>query len=118
MKIALRLIGIFLLLISTANIIALYFVDLELLRSPITAIVRYVLMLAAGLGFLFLYKWGVVIFFTSFFINWMTYFTVYSGEGSLVPIWLTIPIPMIVALVSYFGWSKLKWSDKKSIRHV
>ena len=103
MKTVLRLIGILLLLTGAVNLSAIFLVDLESLRSPTMVIVRYTLMLAAGLGFLFLNKWGVVIFFTSFFINWVTYFTVYGGEGSLVPLWLTIPIPMIVALVSISG---------------
>lgn len=110
MKLTLRIAGVLLLIMGTANLAALYFIDTDLLQSPVTVGIRYFLMVAAGLGFVLLRRWGPVIYFSSVLINWITYFTIYGGEGSVTPLWLSLPIPLVILLISYFGWNTLMWS--------
>ncbi len=86
-----------------------YLAGSDELRSPMMVGVRYSLMCAAGIGFLLLRKWGVVVFFGSVFINWIAYFVVYDGVGSLVPLWMTLPIPLAIAILSFLAWDKLEW---------
>ncbi len=79
------------------------------LRSPMMVGIRYSLMCAAGIGFLLLRKWGVLIFFGSVLINWIAYFVVYDGAGSLVPLWMTLPVPLAIAVLSFLAWDRLEW---------
>lgn len=108
MKIVIRIIGCFLLLLALANLVGLILIDKGTLISPITVIARCSLMAVAGIGFILLRKWGIIIYLVSIAINWGIYFTVYEGQGSAGPLWLSIPIPLVICILSYFAWSKLK----------
>ena len=109
MKATIRIIGIILILIGVLNLGGLFFIELSSLTSPAAVIIRYSLMTIAGIGFVLLLRWGVLVYFLSVSINWIVYFTVYGGEGSVGPLWLSIPIPLIIAVISYFAWKDLKW---------
>ena len=85
MLIAIRIVGIILLLLAVASLASLVFVDIDTLTSPIAVIVRYSLMAIAGIGFILLKKWGVFVYLGSFAINWISYFTVHEGQGSAGP---------------------------------
>lgn len=87
----------------------LYLIGSDELRSPMMAGVRYSLMCAAGIGFLLLRKWGVLVFFGSVIINWIAYYVVYDGVGSLVPLWMTLPVPIVIAVLSFLAWDNLEW---------
>ena len=50
---------------------------------------------------------GFLVYAGSFAINWIAYFTIYDKQESLGPLWLTIPIPLILCLLTYFAWEKL-----------
>ena len=110
MKIALRFVGVLLIIFGVINLGAfLYLIGSDELRSSMMVGVRYSLMCAAGVGFLLLRKWGALVFFGSVLINWIAYFVVYDGVGYLVPLWMTLPIPIAIAVLSFFTWDKLEW---------
>ena len=109
MKISIRIIGIFLIFIGLLNLGGLFFIDLSSLVSPNAVIFRYSMMTIAGIGFVLLLRWGVLVYFLSVAINWIVYFNVYGGKGSVGPLWLSIPIPLIIAVISYFAWKDMKW---------
>ena len=115
MKASIRIIGVLLILIGLLNLGGLFFIELSTLTSPAAVIFRYSLMTIAGIGFVFLLRWGVVIYFLSVVINWIVYFTVYGGEGTAGPLWLSIPIPLIIAVISYFAWKHLRWHIRVEI---
>ena len=52
--------------------------------------------------------WGVFVYLGSLGINWIIYFAVYDGQGSAGPLWLTLPVPLGICILSYFTWSRLK----------
>ena len=108
MKIVIRIIGCLLLLLALANLVGLILIEKGTLISPITIVARYSLMAVAGIGFIILRKWGIIIYIISVAINWVTYFTVYGGQGSAGSLWLSIPIPLVICILSYCAWSKLK----------
>ena len=105
---AFRTIGVFLVLLALANLVGLVFINMTDLISPMAVLVRYSLMAIAGIGFLLLRKWGVFVYLGSFTINWISFFTVYKGHESAGPLWLSIPIPLAILILSYFSWSRLK----------
>ena len=109
MKASIRTIGIFLILIGLLNLGGLFFIELSSLTSTAAVILRYSLMTIAGIGFVLLLRWGVLVYFLSVAINWAVYFTVYDGEGSVGPLWLSIPIPLIIAVICYFAWKQMRW---------
>lgn len=108
MLIVIRIIGVVLLLLAALNLAGLAFIESSVLISPIAVAARYSLMAIAGLGFIFLQKWGVFVYVCSFAINWINYFTIYDGQGSAGPLWLSLPIPLGIGLASYLSWSRLK----------
>lgn len=108
MLIVIPIIGVFLLLVAVLNLAGLAFIEASLLISPIAVAVRYSLMAVAGLGFILFRKWGVFVYLSSFAINWINYFTVYDGQVSAGPLWLSFPIPLGVCVVSYLSWDRLK----------
>lgn len=103
-----------LLLMGVANLSTLLVLETDLLRNTPMFIVRHCLMVLSGLGFLFLLRWGAVVFFTSVLINWVAYFTIYEGTGSFAPLWWTIPIPLLVAAACYFAWDRMSWSFRRN----
>jgi len=107
MLVAIKIVGISLIILGGMNLIGLLFIDLAVLTSPAAVSLRYSLMLIAGLGFLLAYRWAVIVYFGSFAINWVAFFTIYDGQ-SAGPLWLSFPIPMVVAILSYFAWDKMK----------
>lgn len=109
MKTSIRIIGFFLILIGLLNLGGLFLIELSLLTSPAAVLFRYSLMTIAGIGFVLLLRWGVLVYFLSVAINWIAYFSIYGGKGSVGPLWLSIPIPLIIAVISYFAWDRLGW---------
>jgi hypothetical protein len=108
--IALRVVGGVLFAVGLLNLGALlYLADSEALRSPVMVGIRHTLMCAAGVGFLMLRKWGAVVFAVSVLINWIAYFTIYDGRGTLESLWLAILLPLTIGLLLYATWNKLKW---------
>jgi len=95
-------------LLALANLVSLAFISMSDLISPIAVLARYSLMAIAGVGFLLLRKWGVFVYLGSFTVNWINFFTVYKGHESVGPIWLSIPIPLAILILSYLSWSRLK----------
>ena len=96
-----------LIILGGANLIGLLFMDLSTLISPAAVVFRYSLMFIAGLRFLYTYKWSVFIYFGSLAINWLAFFTIYDGQ-SVGPLWLSLPIPIVVAVLSFLAWDKMK----------
>lgn len=105
---AFRAIGVFLAFFGLLNLVGLFFIDMTDLISPVAVLVRYSLMAIAGVGFLLLRKWGVFVYLGSFTVNWINFFTVYESHESVGPLWLSIPIPLAIVIVSYFSWGRLK----------
>lgn len=108
MRIFMRVVGVILVLLGMANLAALFLIDIDDLISPTAVIVRYSLMAIAGVGFLLLKKWGIFIYLGSLAINWINYYTVYGGQGSSGPLWLSVPIPVGIVVLCYFAWSNLR----------
>lgn len=107
MIIAIRLIGGLLLLLGAASLGGMFVVEASDFVSPIAVALRYILMCIAGVGFLFAYKWAITMYATSLAINWVAFFVVYDGQ-SVSPIWATLPIPIVIAVLTYLAWDKLK----------
>ena len=107
MIIAIKVVGVLLVLLGMANLVSLFIIDLSTLVSPAAVITRYVLMVVAGTGFFFTRKWAIFVYLGSLAINWLAFFTIYEGR-SLGPVWLSFPIPIAVTLLTYFSWSQLK----------
>ena len=105
---AFRAIGVFLAFFAFLNLIGLFFIDMTDLISPVAVLVRYSLMAIAGVGFLLLRKWGVIVYLGSFTVNWITFFTAYESHDSVGPLWLSIPIPLAIIILSYLSWGRLK----------
>jgi hypothetical protein len=40
-------------------------------------------------------------------INWIVFFTVYDGH-SVGPLCASIPFPLVIVVLTYFAWDKLK----------
>jgi len=57
MIIAIRVVGVVLIILGGLNLTGLLFTDMSLLISPAAVGLRYSLMLIAGIGFLLTYKW-------------------------------------------------------------
>lgn len=108
MLITVRIVGIFLLVVGLINLAAFAVIDTDALISPIAVAVRYSLMVLAGVGFVLIRKWGVVVYLGSLAINWISYFTLYQGQGAAGPLWLSIPIPLAICILSYFVWGRLR----------
>ncbi|MDH3642104.1 MAG: hypothetical protein OES38_08405 [Gammaproteobacteria bacterium] len=108
MIIALRIVGIFLLILAMFNLVALAFIDTGMLISPVAVTVRYSLMALAGIGFVLIRKWGAIVYLVSLTINWVSYYTLYEGQGSLGPLWLAIPLPLGICILIYFAWGRLR----------
>jgi hypothetical protein len=107
MLIALRIVGLVLVLLGASNLVGMFAIDLSMLTSPVAVALRYSLMVVAGVGFLLAYKWAIFVYLGSFAANWSTFFFVYDGQ-SLGPLWLTSLIPILVVSLTYFAWGKLK----------
>ena len=107
-RIIVRLVGLFLLLVAIANLAGLVIIDRDMLISPTAVVVRYTLLAIAGTGFILTRKWGFFVYLGSFALNWMTYFTVYGGQGSVGPLWLSFPIPIAIGVVGCLAWRRLK----------
>ncbi len=86
-----------------------YLMDSDALRSPLMVGLRAALMGLAGIGFVLLRKWAVLVYFGTVLLNWVAYFVVYGGEGSMVPLWMTVPVPLAIAVLSFMAWEKLTW---------
>jgi hypothetical protein len=114
MIVAIRIVGVLLILLGFINLASLFAIDLSSLQSPIAVAVRYSLMCIAGIGFVLLYKWAFVVYLTSLALNWIAFFTVYDLQ-SVGPLWTTIPIPLVIAVLTYFAWDKLKPIRKKEV---
>jgi len=108
MIILMRVVGVILVLLGMANLAVLVLIDIDDLISPIAVIVRYSLMAIAGVGFILLKKWCIFIYLGSLAINWINYYTVYDVQGSSGPLWLSIPIPVGIVVLSIFAWSSLR----------
>ena len=102
MLVAIRFVGVLLIILGGMNLTGLFFMDHSALISPATVSLRYSLMLIAGLGFLFAYKWSVIVYFGSLAINWFALFAIYNGQ-SASPLWLSLPIPIAVAILSFLA---------------
>jgi hypothetical protein len=114
MIIAIRIVGGLLTLLGFINLASLFVIDLATLISPIAVAVRYSLMCVAGIGFVLLYRWAIVVYLASIVINWIVFFTVYDGR-SAGPLWASIPIPLVIAILTYFAWDTLKPIRKKDV---
>jgi hypothetical protein len=114
MIIAIRIVGVLLTLLGFINLASLIVIDLSTLISPIAVAVRYSLMCVAGIGFVLLYRWAFVVYLASLVINWVVFFAVYDGN-SVGPLWASIPIPLVIAVLTYFAWDKLKPIRKKDL---
>ena len=108
MRILMRVVGVILVLLGMANLAALVLIDIDDLISPTAVIVRYSLMAIAGVGLILLKKWGIFIYLGSLAINWINYCTVYDVQRSSGPLWLSIPIPVGIVVLSIFAWISLR----------
>lgn len=104
---AIRVIGIVLVLLGTVNLAGMFILDLSTLTSPLAVAIRYILMIVAGVGFFLTRRWAISVYLVSLVINWVVFFTIYEGQ-SLAPIWLSMPIPIVILGLTYFAWDKLK----------
>ena len=107
MIIAIRIVGIFLILLGTANLAGLLIIDSSTLISLPTVVIRYSLMVISGIGFLLTYRWGFLVYAISVAFNWIALFVVYEGE-SAGPLWASIPIPIVIAGLTYLAWGNMK----------
>ena len=107
MLVAIRIVGVALILLGAGNLAALFVIDLATLTSPTAVAVRYSLMIISGLGFCLARRWAIYVYLGSFAINWIAFFIVYDGK-SLGPIWLSFPIPIAICALTYLAWDKLK----------
>ena len=108
MLIVIRTVGILLLLLAIAKLAALVFIDMDTLIRSTAVVVKYFLMAIAGIGFILTRKWGGFVYLGSLVINWINDFIVYGGQGSVGPLWLSVPIPIAPGVLSYFSWSRLR----------
>ena len=104
---AIRIVGGLLVLLGAANLVGLFVIDPAVLKSPAAVFARHLLMIAAGTGFLLARRWAVYVYVASLLINWITFLTVYDAR-SFGPIWLTLPIPAAILILSGLAWGKLK----------
>ena len=95
-------------LFGLLNLGSLFIVDFELLKSPVSVMIRYTLMVIAGIGFFILRKWGFYVFIFSVSLNFILYFTVYNGEGSWTPLWYSIIPPVLISVLVAYKWRLLK----------
>lgn len=107
MIIAVKTVGLLLILLGAANLVGMFAFDLSMLISPVAVAVRYSLMIVAGVGFFLAYKWAAFVYLGSLAINWFTFFLVYDGQ-SLAPVWLSLPIPIAIIVLVFFAWDRLK----------
>lgn len=114
MIIAVRIIGVLLAILGIANLASLFIIDLSILQSPVAVAVRYSLMCIAGVGFVLLYKWALAVYMTSMAINWIALFTVYDGQ-SVGPLWASIPIPLVIVVLTCLAWDKMKPIRKNEV---
>jgi len=105
---AVRIVGVFLLVLAVLSLVGIVVAGTDAFISPIAVTVRYILMTLAGIGFILIRKWGVLVYLGSLVINWINYFTLYEGQGSAGPIWLAIPIPLAICVLCYFAWNRLR----------
>lgn len=111
MIIAVRTVGALLILLGAANLAGLLAVDLSMLKSPPAVAIRYALMVVAGVGFLLAYRWAFFVYLGSFVVNWVVFLVVYDGQP-VGPIWLSLPIPIVIAALTYFAWDVMKPSSE------
>ena len=114
MIICIKTIGLILILLGVANLAGMFAIELSMLTSPVAVVIRYSLMIIAGVGFFLTYKWAIFVYLGSLAVNWGTFFLIYDRQ-SLSPIWLTLPIPIAISVLTYFAWGKLKPKLKTEI---
>jgi hypothetical protein len=100
--------GLLLLLYAAINLVGVAFTNMEGLISPAAVVVRYSLLAIAGIGYMQLRKWGPLVYLCSLLMNWASFFALYEGHESLGPLWLAIPVPITVLVLSYMFWGQLK----------
>ena len=99
--------GVMLTLLGVMSLAGVFVADAGMLISPAAVAVRYVLMCIAGIGFALLYKWAIGVYLLSLTINWITFFTIYDQQA-IGPLWATIPIPVLICLLTGLAWKRLK----------
>lgn len=104
-----RVLGGLFIALGAANLAALLLPEVrEQLASPAAVAVRYALMVVYGLGLALLRKWGVYLWLFAILLNWSVYYAVYDGAGAIVPLWLSMLVPVLVGMVFYTSWGALK----------
>ena len=110
MKIFLRLVGLFLIVTGALNFWSLTVIGTEPLSSPTLFVLRNTLLVLAGVCYLLLLRWGAVIYFASLTFNWIAFMSIFNAEGAISSLWLTLPIPIIISVLSALGWSRMNWT--------
>ena len=113
--ILLKIVGGLFIALALLNLISLTLPGVqENLVSPLAVLVRYSLMLLAGIGFMMLRIWGLYIFLFSVTINWVAFYTIYDGASRNYPLWLGIIGPIVVCAIFYISREAIKNNQNKA----
>ena len=109
-KIIMRLVGSLYILMGAVNLIALIaFPELrEQIISLGAVLFRYSGYVLAGVGMVLLRKWSAYVWGAVLVVNWVVFFTVYSGQPSAAyPWYLSLIGPALFVALYYYTWPVL-----------
>ena len=109
-RIALRAVGWLLVVWSVVNLatLAIFPGVRETLISVPSVITRFSFALVAGLGFVLLRKWGLVVYGVGALIKLYQIFSIYGGLRT-IPVWVSVVVSALVIAVAVLNWRQLRW---------
>lgn len=107
--IVIRVLGGLFIAVASLNLLSLTLAELRDSVASITAVsIRYLFMLIAGFGLIFLKKWGVYVTIIMVVTNWIMFYVVYDGNSGLYPLWVSFVGPAVFAATFYWSWKALR----------
>jgi hypothetical protein len=109
-KVIMWLVGSLYILLGAVNLVAL--IALPEIREQVISlgavVFRYSGYILVGIGMVLLRKWSAYVWCASLVVNWVISLTVYSGQSSAYPWYLSLVGPVLLVALYYYAWPALR----------